>query len=147
MDKMEVRIAIFISDKSRKSSISSLSYDGGAVIDSQTDELQADYEASEPGEESDNGTDQPDNVADRHDNLSPQKQQVLRQHSIIKEELQRRYNRMGERCYEEVERSNAQELVLELGSVIPRWAQMVTITEVDDALQQFASNFCIGKDG
>ena len=117
------------------------------MIDSQTDELQADDEASEPGEESDNGADKPDNIAEPRDNLSPQKQQVLRQHSIIKEELQRRYNRMEERCYEEVERSNARELVSELGRVIPRWAQMVTITEMDDALQQFASNFCIGKEG
>ncbi|KAK3098836.1 hypothetical protein FSP39_023524 [Pinctada imbricata] len=141
-------------DSSRKSSISSLNNDGGAVEEiknstENSEELSQIADASEIQEKANSSfernkddSDEDSEICDMS-KISPVRRQVLRQHSIIKEELERRYNKVGEKCYEKVEQKNAQELVAELTRHIPRWAQLGSVTEVDEALQNFASNFCI----
>lgn len=85
-----------------------------------------------------------------NNNLNPNagfllhKQEQLKQQTIIREELKKRYNKLGSE-YEAVERQNARELITQLSKVLPQIGQMYSVTEVDVALQQFASNFCIGK--
>lgn len=46
---------------------------------------------------------------------------------------------------EEQESQNAREFVRSLEELIPQLEQMMAITEVDEALQKFAADFCTGK--
>ncbi|XP_061176274.1 brefeldin A-inhibited guanine nucleotide-exchange protein 3-like [Saccostrea echinata] len=59
----------------------------------------------------------------------------------IREEIKKQYNRLG-RNMEELEKQNAQEFVRKLEMFVPRLEQMLEVTEVDEALQQFAAEFC-----
>ncbi|XP_069142688.1 brefeldin A-inhibited guanine nucleotide-exchange protein 3-like isoform X2 [Argopecten irradians] len=61
--------------------------------------------------------------------------------SAIKDELQRRYKTLGSE-YEMVERQNASLFITELSRTLPHIARMYSVNEVDEALQNFASNFC-----
>ncbi|XP_060081313.1 brefeldin A-inhibited guanine nucleotide-exchange protein 3-like [Ylistrum balloti] len=61
--------------------------------------------------------------------------------SVIKDELQRRYKTLGSE-YEMVERQNARLFISELSRTLPHIVKMYTAFEVDEALQNFSSNFC-----
>ncbi|XP_033740095.1 brefeldin A-inhibited guanine nucleotide-exchange protein 3-like isoform X2 [Pecten maximus] len=61
--------------------------------------------------------------------------------SLIKDELQRRYKTLGSE-YEMVERQNARLFITELSRTLPHIAKMYSVNEVDEALQNFSSNFC-----
>ncbi|XP_021364639.1 brefeldin A-inhibited guanine nucleotide-exchange protein 3-like isoform X1 [Mizuhopecten yessoensis] len=61
--------------------------------------------------------------------------------SLIKDEIQRRYKTLGSE-YEMVERQNARLFIAELSRTLPHIARMYTVCEVDEALQNFSSNFC-----
>lgn len=62
----------------------------------------------------------------------------------IREEIKKQYSRLGSKM-EEQESQNAREFVRSLEELIPQLEQMMDITEVDEALQKFAANFCTGK--
>lgn len=62
----------------------------------------------------------------------------------IREEIKKQYSRLGSKM-EEQESQNAREFVRSLEELIPQLEQMMDITEVDEALQKFAADFCTGK--
>lgn len=62
----------------------------------------------------------------------------------IREEIKKQYSRLGSKM-EEQESQNAREFVRNLEELIPQLEQMMDITEVDEALQKFAADFCTGK--
>lgn len=112
-------------------------------VSSSCQETDGETDTQEPDDTQQNNLQDQDDKGTQLPDISTKADFFVKEYRI-REEIKRQYSRFG-RFMQESERQNAQEFVKSLETLVPELGQMLDITEVDHALQQFAAEFCTGN--